>query len=176
MKLLIGYSSRQGQTRKIARHVADAAIDSGHSVELLPLEDADGLDLGRFDRVLLAAPIHMGHYPKALAEFASANCGALNAMTTGFLSVSLSAAGHEADDWKSLDRALDDLQSATGWGATDTQQIAGAYLPSKYDILTRFIMLRILTKRSPKTNLDEDKEFTDWTALDKWTANWLAAP
>lgn len=176
MKLLIGYASRQGQTRKIARHVSDAAIGTGHSVELLPLKDADDLDLNRFDRVLLAAPLHMGHYPKALAEFVSDNCGALNAMTTGFLSVSLSAAGHETDDWKSLSRALDDLQLATGWGPTDTQQIAGAYMPSKYDILTRFIMLRILTKRSPNTNLDEDKEFTDWTALDNWTAKWLAAP
>ncbi|MGH1421930.1 MAG: flavodoxin domain-containing protein [Hyphomonas sp.] len=173
MKLLIGYASRQGQTRKIARYVADAATDKGHSVELLALSDAEGLKLERFDKVLLAAPIHMGHYPKAFVDFVSDNCGKLNEMTTSFLSVSLSAAGHNADDWKDLDRSLDDLQLATGWGATDIQQVAGAYKPSQYDILTRFIMLRILTKRAPNTNLDEDKEFTDWAALDSWTTNWL---
>lgn len=173
MRLLIGYATRQGQTRKIARRVTDMLIDAGHSVELLPLSEADDLNLDRFDKILLAAPIHIGHYPKALVEFVSENSVKLNAKGAGFLSVSLSAAGHEADDWKGLDDILEDLQDATGWTPADTLQVAGAYLPSKYDVLTRFIMIRILTKRSPNTNLDEDKEFTDWTALQDWTHRWL---
>lgn len=174
MKLLIGYASREGQTRKIARYAADFAYQAGHSVELLNLKDADGTDLSRFDKVLLAAPIHIGHYPKSLAEFAAENEKALNTLPTGFLSVSLSAAGHEADDWKALDKILEDLEDATGWTPGKTEQVAGAYLPSKYDVLTRFIMIRILTKRSPQTELDVDKEFTDWKALDDWLADWLA--
>lgn len=173
MKLLIGYASREGHTRKIARHVADMLVDAGHSVELLALKDAAGLDLDRFDKILLAAPIHIGHYPKAFVEFVSENAAKLNKMGAGFLSVSLSAAGHDADDWKGLDKILEDLKAATEWAPSLTAQVAGAYLPSQYDVLTRFIMTRILTKHSPNTNLDEDKEFTDWTALQDWTRHWL---
>ena len=45
MYLLIAYATTDGQTRKIARFAADRLAVQGHSVELLNVEDAEGLDL-----------------------------------------------------------------------------------------------------------------------------------
>ncbi|WP_040500584.1 flavodoxin domain-containing protein [Henriciella marina] len=174
MKLLIGYATKEGQTRKIARHVADRAVDAGHSVELLALKDAGGIEIDRFDAVMLAAPIHVGHYPKALIEFASAHADKLAARSSRFISVSLAAAGHEADDWRNLDNILGDFSAATGWRPEATRHVAGAYLPSTYDLFTRLIMKRIISAKDPDAEIGKDKEYTDWEDLDNWVDGWLA--
>lgn len=173
MKLLIGYTTREGQTRTIARHIADMAFDTGHSVEITALDDADSIKLSRFDAVLLAAPIHAGHYPKALGKFVSDHLADLNERPSRFVSVSLAAAGHDAEEWRSLDHIVDDFSEATGWIAADTKHVAGAYVPSRYDILTRFIMRRIISAKDPDAKPGEDKEYTDWADLNAWVTSWL---
>lgn len=166
MTVLVAYATGEGQTRKIARRVADRIADNGHTVELLPLADADDIDLDRFDRVILAASIHMGHYQKALSDFAASHAKRLHAKPALLLSVSLAAAGHDAEDWKGAEHVLEDLKAATGWTPGQVEQIAGAYMPSKYDFFRRFIMRRIVAAKDPQADLDADKEYTDWKALD----------
>ncbi|MBA4323810.1 MAG: protoporphyrinogen oxidase, partial [Rhodobacter sp.] len=70
MHLLIAYATTDGQTRKIARFAADRLAGQGHAVELLNVEDAEGLDLSRFDGAILAGSLHAGGYQKTLARFA----------------------------------------------------------------------------------------------------------
>ncbi len=173
MKMFVGYATKEGQSRKIARHIADFAFDTGHSVEILPLNDTSDLDLDRFDAVVLVAPIHTGHYPKALSQFVSFHSDRLEQKDTRFVSVSLAAADYDAEDWRELDHIVDDFSEATGWTPSETKHVAGAYLPSKYDILTGFIMRRILTKRDPDVNPSEDHEYTDWVELNAWINGWL---
>ena len=166
MKILVAYASTHGQTRKIARHAMDHLCDAGHSVELLPLIEAEGLDPARFDAVILAGALHAGHYQPALTDFAAAHADRLNTMPSLLLAVSLAAAGHDADDWRGLDAALCDLSEATNWHPAHTIHVAGAYKPSHYDIVTRLIMRRIVARRDPDADLGADHEYTDWPALD----------
>ena len=91
MQILIAYATTDGQTRKIARFAADRLAGQGQAVELPNLEDAEGLDLARFDAAILAGSLHAGGYQKALVRFASADRVNLALMRTLFLSVSLSA-------------------------------------------------------------------------------------
>lgn len=93
MKIVLGYATKEGQSRKIARWVSDRLFEAGHSVEVLALGDAEGLDLKRFDRAILVGPVHAGHYPKPLVEFAGLHATGLGALATLFLSVSLAAGG-----------------------------------------------------------------------------------
>lgn len=173
MKLFIGYATSEGQTRKIAQHIADRCIDLGHSVEVMGLGDATTLDLSRFDAAVLGGSVHAGHYQKVLSEFAAGHALALNTMPSLMISVSLAAAGHDAEDWRGLDNILADFQEATGWTPGEVAQVAGAYMPSQYDIFRRFIMRRIIANKEPDTDPDWDKEFTDWEALDELLDEWL---
>ena len=175
MKLLLAYASTEGHTRKIARHVADRLVDHGHAVELLPLGEADDLDLTRFDRAILAASLHVGHYQHTLITFVTAHRDWLAAQDTLFLSVSLAAAGHDAEDWRALDQIMADLTEATGWTPGTVMQVAGAYTPSRYDLVRRLIMRRIVAKKDPGIDLNADKEYTDWAALDQGVTDWLGA-
>lgn len=174
MRVLVGYATTEGQTRRIARHVADRIADGGHAVELLGLADAADIDLRRFDRVIVAASVHVGHYQRPVAEFAASQAERLREKPTLFLSVSLAAAGHEAEDWRGLDRILEDFVDATGWRPGRVQQVAGAYRPAAYDVLRRFVMRRIVAARDPEADPDEDREYTDWQALDTSIDDWLA--
>jgi menaquinone-dependent protoporphyrinogen oxidase len=175
MKVLVGYASSEGHTRKIARRVSDHIADGGHAVELVGLADAGDIDLRRFDRVILAASIHIGHYQQALSEFTAEQAQGLHEKPTLFLSVSLAAAGHDAEDWRGLDRILEDFESATGWKPDRVEQIAGAYRPKEYDVFRRFVMRRIVAAKDPEADLDNGKEYTDWQALDALIDDWLAA-
>ncbi|MYM54605.1 flavodoxin domain-containing protein [Thalassovita mangrovi] len=175
MKVLVSYATTEGQTRRIARHVADRIADMGHMVELARIDDADDIDLSRFDRTILAASIHVGHYQRGISEFAAKYAAKLGEKPSLFLSVSLAAAGHDAEDWRGLDKILADFQDATGWTPGRVEQIAGAYLPSQYDVFTRFAMRRILGKKDPEADLDQDKDYTDWPGLDALVGEWLGA-
>ena len=173
MQVLVAFASSEGQTRKIARRVASQITNSDHSVELIGLSDAEGIELDQFDRVVLAASIHVGKYQRALTDFAADRATELQKKPTLFLSVSLSAAGHDAEDWKGLGGILEDFEAATGWTPGRVEQIAGAYLPSQYDVFRRFIMRRIITSKDPDANVGADTEYTDWEALGSLIDEWL---
>ena len=173
MKILIGYTTKEGHTRKIARHISDLIVDEGHSVELLNLEDADDITLERFDNIVLAAPVHAGHYPRALGEFVSKNLDKLETARAKLISVSLAAAGHDADDWRGLNQIVSDFGKATGWTPSSVEHVAGAYMPTRYDILTGFIMARIVSAKDPEADTSKDKVYTDWPALNAWVNRWL---
>lgn len=173
MKILVAYTTSEGQTRKIARHIADRISDANQTVELVELVDANDIDLARFDGAILAASLHVGHYQRPLSDFVAEQSKNLKAKPTLFLSVSLAAAGHEAEDWKDLDRVVKDFVEATGWTPERVEQIAGAYLPSKYDIFRRFIMRRIIASKHLGADLDVDHEYTDWNTLNLIVDHWL---
>jgi len=174
MKFFVGYATNEGQTLKIARHVADRLVDAGHSVELAGLKDAREIDLGRFDRAVLGGSLHVGHYQRALSDFAAEQAAALARMPTMMLSVSLAAAGHDSEEWRALDRILADFEAATGWTPGRVVQVAGAYRPSEYDVFRRFAMRRIIAAKDPDADLDRDRDYTDWDALDAEMDAWLA--
>lgn len=172
MKFLVGYASTEGQSRRIARHVADRLFDAKHTVELLSLEDTGGLRTDRFDRTVLVASIHAGQYRKELSAFAAEHRPWLDRTPVLFLSVSLAAAGHEAEDWRGLDRIVEDFTEVTGWTPNRVEQVAGAYRPSQYDMFKRFIMRRIIATKDPDADPEVDKEYTDWPALDALVDDW----
>ncbi|WP_395339396.1 flavodoxin domain-containing protein [Ningiella sp. W23] len=173
MQVLIGYCSSQGQTRKVARFIMSHIARQGHGVEMLELKNNTDIDVSQYDRVVLAASVHVGQYQRVLTDFIAAHTKLLNTLPSLFVSVSLVAAGHDADDWRELDKIVDDLSEATAWQPNSTIQVAGAYSPSQYDIFTRFIMRRIIAKREPERNLDEDHEYTDWDKLRETVDAWL---
>ena len=93
MKVLIAYSTTEGQTRKIARFVSDRLIGKGHSVELWPAAEGTDVDVGTFDRAILAGSVHLESLQRELEVFASSQKDALGKIKTLLLTVSLSAAG-----------------------------------------------------------------------------------
>ena len=175
MFLLIAYATTDGQTRRIARFAADRLAAVGHSVELLNVEDAEGLDLARFDAAILAGSLHAGGYQKTLARFATGQAALLALMPTLFLAVSLSAAGNDPDDWAGLRKCLAEFETGTGWTPGRVEHVAGAFRFSEYDFFRAWAMRRIADQKGEAIEAGKDKEYTDWAALgaalDRWVAD-----
>lgn len=174
MRVLVAYATTDGQTRKIARFAADRLIGEGHSVELLNVEDAEGLDLARFDGSILAGSLHAGGFQKALTRCARDNRAALQAMPTLFLAVSLSAAGNDAEDWKGLRLRLEEFQEETGWTPGRIEHVAGAFRFSEYDFFRAWAMRRIADQKGQTLEPGKDREYTDWAALILVLDDWVA--
>jgi menaquinone-dependent protoporphyrinogen oxidase len=174
MKILTAYATTDGQTRKIARFAADHLTGLGHSTELLNLADAEGLDLARFDAVLLAGSLHVGIYQDALTAFAQGAAAVLNAMPTLFLPVSLSAAGDDAEDWKGLESQTRAFLDETGWHPGRILHVAGAFRFTEYDFFRAWAMRRIAKAKGEAVDPKADKEYTDWNRLAAVLSEWEA--
>lgn len=175
MKILIAYATTEGQTRKVARFAADRLAAAGHGVELLRVEDAEGLDLGRFDRAILAGSVHMNAFQKALVGFAKENAAALARLPTLFLAVSLAAAGDDPDDWKGLAEVVATFQSETGWTPGRIEHVAGAFRFGEYDFFRALAMRWIArSKGEAEPAAGHDREYTDWEALGALLDGWAA--
>ncbi len=175
MHLIILYATTDGQTRKIARFAADRLARKGHAVELLNVEDTEGLDLACFDAAILAGSLHAGGYQKSLRRFATRTCDALKAMPTLFLSVSLSAAGNDPEDWKGLALCLEEFAEETGWVPGRVEHVAGAFRFSEYDFFRSWAMRRIADQKGEVVEAGKDKEYTDWPALVLALDSWVAS-
>ena len=191
MKILIAYATTDGQSRKIARFAADRLADSGHAVELLCVDDAKGLDLTRFHGVIVGGSGHMGGYQKALTRFvteAQTALGgrrrlaadgawwqtALGGKPSLMLSVSLSAAGTDAEDWAGIHKCVAQFEADTGWIPGRVEPVAGAFRFSEYDFFRAWAMRRIADQKGETIEAGKDKEYTDWDKLGAVLDDWAA--
>lgn len=172
MKILIVYATTEGQTRKVARYVFDWLATSGHAAELIPAADAGGLDPSGFDGVVVAGSVHGGRYQSELLNWVKDVGAELARVPTLFLSLSLSAAGKDEDDWEGLRGCVDRFVRETGWTPARVEHVAGAFRFSEYDFFKSWAMRWIAAERDESVKGGEDKEYTDWDALAAILGDW----
>jgi menaquinone-dependent protoporphyrinogen oxidase len=166
MSILVLYGTTEGQTRKIARFAADRFAAQGHATMLVDAAEAmSGLDPGSFRAAVVAASLHAGRYQTPIVDFARRHHAVLGAMPTAFVSVSLSAAGHDQDDLAGLARCLAALEQQTGWRPRAVHHAAGAFRFSRYGFLKRCVLRYIAFRKGQPTDTSQDYELTDWAAL-----------
>lgn len=175
MKALVLYGTTDGQTRKIARFVSDFLFHQGHSVELLCAADADGPAMARFDAVIVAGSVHAGGYQADLIDVVRGVAAGLEAIPNLFLSVSLTAAGKDPDDWAGLQKCVDGFVLATGWTPHQVAHVAGAFRFTKYDFFRSWAMRWIAREKGEDVDPNADKEYTDWAALKQVVGDWADA-
>ena len=86
-------------------------------------------------------------------------------MPTAFISVSLSAASHDADDLDGLTRCVADFEHRTRWTPREVHHAAGAFRFTQYDFLKRWALKYIAYRKGQPTDTSKDYELTDWDAL-----------
>lgn len=177
--VLVAFATREGQTRKIAEHIADTIRARGDEAELLDLGSGTriDLDLTAYAAVLLAASVHLGRHEREMVEFVKAHHDQLEKVPTAFLSVSLSEAGVEdmtatfdsrAKAAIDVKKTLDDFCHQTGLHPSRVWPVAGALMYSEYGALVRFVMRRIARRAGQSTDTTHDHEYTDWKGLHRF--------
>lgn len=174
MRLAIIYATIEGQTRRIAAHVAERARAAGHAVSVAEANDEAAVRqaLADAEAGILAAPIHAGQYPTPFVHLAEAERAWLAARPTAFVSVTLAIIG-EPEERAEAEAYAARLAERTGWTPGRVHHAAGALRYSEYDFFKRWIM-RMIARRHGYDTGERDREFTDWAALDAFVDGFLA--
>lgn len=175
MKLLIVYATTDGQTAKIAKRLLQMAHDLGHTVALERADGDDPVTPEGFDAAILAGSVHAGRYQEPLVRYARENSSALAAIPSLFLSVSLTAAGKDEEEWDELRACAERFSSETGWTPGRVEHVAGAYRFADYGFFTYWAMRWIARNKGDEVAPKENREFTDWEALETLASEWTAA-
>jgi menaquinone-dependent protoporphyrinogen oxidase len=174
--IVIAYATKEGQTQKVAEHVAARLREHGVSVTVVDVaHPPTPLALATFDAAVLAASVHVGAYEREMVRFATENNALLAKLPTTFLSVSLSAqSAHDEhltperraeEETKTL-ACVDKFVEQTRWHPGRVELVAGALRYTQYNVLARFIMKRVAKSVGLPTDTARDYEYTDWRTLD----------
>ncbi len=135
--------------------------------------DAFDGEFSSFDFVLLAASLHVGRYQPALVQFARKYHAALNATSSAFISVSLSAAGENPGDWERLEQCLARFLHETMWDPKAVHHAAGAIRYSQYDFFKRLAIKYIASRHGRATVTSHDYNLTDYGALESFLLSFI---
>jgi menaquinone-dependent protoporphyrinogen oxidase len=172
--ILIVYDTTEGQTRQIAQHVADAATGLGHQVELHEIRRLPSdFTVGRFNGVIVGAPIHMGKHSKRLAQFVGKRRVDLERKPAAFFSVSLSAAGTESERTQA-EKYVGEFLAQIGWRPQMTATFGGGLLYREYGFLKRWMMTKIARDAGKDTDTSRNYDYTDWATVDRFLKEFLA--
>jgi menaquinone-dependent protoporphyrinogen oxidase len=166
MRILIVYGSTEGHTSDLSGFIAGVLREDGHEVIVRDAADKASLpDPGTYDVIVLASSLHVGRYQPALIEFARTHHELLNEMPTAFISVSLSAAGENPDDWEGLEQCVGRFVHETMWNPKAIHHAAGAIRNSQYDFFKRLAIKYIARQHGKQTVTSQDYDLTDYPEL-----------
>jgi menaquinone-dependent protoporphyrinogen oxidase len=173
-RVLLLFSTADGQTERIAERLRECLLDLGHRVTLRRAAARGAFDaIAAHDAVLVGGSIRYGRHSRALERGIRKSLGSLEARPNAFFSVCLSAGGPGAKP-ENVATYLRDFAERTGWQARRTAAFAGALLYRKYNPLIRLLMRLIVGSAGGETDTSRDYEYTDWKAVERLAADFAA--
>ena len=177
-RILVLYSTHDGQTGRIAERVRDVLQAARHQVDMSRIEGPGPVTLDGYDAAVVAAAIRYGHHARDLEKVVRANARALAAIPNAFLSVCLSAGGPGAKPAEARGY-VEDFVRNTGWEPREVMSVAGALLYTRYNPVIRLLMRLIVGFAGGETDTSRDYEYTDWAAVERFASSFaerLALP
>lgn len=174
-RILVVYSSRDGQTAAIARRLARTMENLGHAAEVLPAETPSlAADLAASDIVVIGAGIRYGSHGAVVERVVHEHLADIVSRPNAFFSVSLSAGGPGAHPENAC-KYVAEFAHRTHWQPQRTACFAGALLYTKYNLLLRMMMRFIAGRAGGDTDTSRDYEYTDWEAVDRFAREIVAS-
>jgi menaquinone-dependent protoporphyrinogen oxidase len=169
-KILIGYGTSEGQTARIADHLAKVIRSRGFEAESLDLKRSPDISLDAYHGVIIGGSIHMGKHQEEVADFVRQHRADLERLPSAFFSVSLAANG----DLANAEAYVENFVQLTGWRPAKVGLFRGALLYRQYGILKRLMMKRIVRdKPGMSTDTSRDHLYTDWDQVTRFAEDFV---
>jgi menaquinone-dependent protoporphyrinogen oxidase len=166
-RILIIYSTTDGQSEKICRRLQKVIEREGNQVTLCPITDSSGLDPRPFDKIVIGASIRYGRHSPLVADFIARNKALLDSKPNAFFSVNVVARKPE----KSRPEANPYLQKFLGriaWRPRELAVFAGRIDYPSYGPLDRLMIRLIMWMTKGPTDPKAVVEFTDWQQVEEF--------
>ena len=163
------YATTEGQTRRIAEHIARVLRDHGRDSLAIDLasSEADAIDWTRVRGVVVGASLHRQRHQRAAHAFVEALASQLNHVPSAFFSVSLSEASVKPGEQAAARRLAREFVTSHGWTPQLVLSLAGRLAYTQYGVLTRWLMKRIARAEGAPTDTSRDYELTNWEKVDR---------
>jgi menaquinone-dependent protoporphyrinogen oxidase len=163
--ILIVYSTTDGHTLKICRRLKEVAEARAHRVELVSVDDAPGVDLGSFDKIVLGASIRYGKHGKRVYEFIRRNGSLLDGKPNAFFSVNVVARKPEKNRPETNPYVRKFLKQIS-WQPRELAVFAGKIDYKLYGFWDRQIIRMIMWMTKGPTDPGTAAEYTDWKRVE----------
>ena len=166
-KIIIIYSTSDGHTREICSHLQKIIEKNNDEVTMLAIENANEVDLKKFNKIVIGASIRYGKHSKKVYEFIKNKQKILDNKPNAFFSVNV-VARKPGKDQPETNPYLKKFLLQISWKPKELAVFAGKIDYQKYNFWDRS-MIRVImwiTKgpTDPKTNI----EFTDWSQVNNF--------
>jgi menaquinone-dependent protoporphyrinogen oxidase len=177
--ILILYSSREGQTRKVVGHVIEYLAVHNHEICVEDVESwLEPLNPADYRAVIVAASVHHGPHASEMVPFVRRRRFELRRVPTGLLAISLAAASTQPESQDALRHARSRAEIAkatktflesTGVAPRRLLPVAGSLLYTPEGRLDRFVLQQLADETSASAP-------TPWTRLDRFVDELLSLP
>ena len=164
-KVLFLYSSREGQTIKILKHI-ETQFSDNYQCEIVDLHQVDNIDFSLYERVLVGASIRYGKLNKKLYQFIESNLAQFNSNKVAFFCVNLTA--RKEDQGKDTPEGSVYVQkflSLSPWQPSLIGVFAGALYYPRYTWFDKMMIKLIMTLTGGKTDTSKEVEYTNWNKV-----------
>ena len=163
--ILIVYSTTDGHTRKICQRLKEVVEERAHRVELVSIDEASGVDLGSFDKIVLGASIRYGKHGRSVYEFIRRNGPLLEGKPNAFFSVNVVARKPEKNR-PETNPYLRKFLKQISWQPGELAVFAGKIDYELYGFRDRQIIRMIMWMTQGPTDPKTVVEYTDWKQVE----------
>lgn len=166
-KILIIYSTTDGQTRKICHRLQQVIEQQGHKVTVVSIQEEPLIDVASFDKVVIGASIRYGKHSPLIINFIEKNRLLLESKPNAFFSVNVVARKAEKSK-PEQNPYLQKFLKRISWKPGELAVFAGKIDYPSYRFIDRFMIRFIMLMTKGPTDPKAIVEFTDWEQVDSF--------
>ena len=165
-KILIVYSSTDGHTINICKHIYKN-LETVHDPELKDLKKIQQSDLENAEIIIIGASIRYGDHSKELYNFVRNHKKIIESKENAFFSVNAVARKPEKNQ-PETNPYIKKFLKRTSWNPNKMAVFAGKIDYPKYNFFDKHMIRLIMWITKGPTNLSKTYEFTDWSKVDEF--------
>ncbi len=162
-KILIVYSTTDGQTKKICEKIIKTGKKK-QSIDILSIDDAIDLSIGEYRKIIIGASIRYGKHNPLVYEFVKVKRDELEKKSTAFFTVNVVARKKEKNQ-PDTNPYMKKFLKLSGWQPDKLAVFAGRIDYPSYRFLDRLIIRFIMLITKGPTDTSQTYEFTDWNKV-----------
>ena len=165
--VLLAYSTTDGHTPRICERLRQVIEQQGHAARLVPLSQADALDLAAFDVIVMGASIRYGKHQPEVAQFIGRHQALLESKANAFFTVNIVARKPNKNRPENNPYLIKFLRTIS-WKPKLLGVFAGKLDYPRYRFIDRQMIRFIMLITKGPTDPSVVVEFTDWQAVEEF--------
>jgi menaquinone-dependent protoporphyrinogen oxidase len=166
-KILIIYSTTDGQTKKICQRLQQVIEQQAHQVTVVSIADDAHIDVAAFDKIVIGASIRYGKHSPRIVAFIEKNRQLLESRPNAFFSVNVVARKAEKSQ-PEQNPYLQKFLKRISWKPGKLAVFAGKIDYPSYRVIDRFMIRLIMWMTKGPTDPEAIVEFTNWDDVESF--------